>query len=188
MKNFFFLGSTGAGKSSTENNIIGLDYFKVGHELTSCTSRVLWYDEGEWRIFDTPGFGDNRMSEEECKKMINEMAEKMVDKDDDTSGEIDAFVLVCQCTPRATNLKKDLEYLRNLFGTVSFKSTVIVLNLFYTNIPDQTIFSHIREMTEVKKMLEEGKQEPFNEDWFCLCSNPPSKKSDNQVEELKKKS
>lgn len=67
-----FLGTTGGGKSSTCNFIVGKDYFPTGHSMTSMTSQIshLIDEKLGVKIIDTPGFGDTALNEKNIDQII----------------------------------------------------------------------------------------------------------------------
>jgi hypothetical protein len=89
----------------------------------------------------------------------------MIDIDDSGTNKIDAIVLVCKCTPRASTLKNDIERIRNIFGTVALKSLVILIIMCdpYYDMPDDKVMKAIKEsMPEITNLLCEAKGQPFN--------------------------
>ncbi|KAL1279069.1 hypothetical protein QQF64_025742 [Cirrhinus molitorella] len=68
------LGTKGAGKSSTGNTILGREAFKTERCSTSATQDIAvqsgTVDELSVIVYDTPGFCDTNMSEEEMKQLM----------------------------------------------------------------------------------------------------------------------
>uniref|UniRef100_A0A3P8Q7X9 AIG1-type G domain-containing protein n=1 Tax=Astatotilapia calliptera TaxID=8154 RepID=A0A3P8Q7X9_ASTCA len=68
------LGKTGSGKSSLANTIFGETVFEIGHTATSgtsqCTKATRVVNGTSVTIIDTPGFFDNRTSEEGLRNEI----------------------------------------------------------------------------------------------------------------------
>ena len=62
IRNVVLLASTGNGKSSTGNTLLGEDFFIVGEEMGSCTigSSEKVNPKLGINVIDTAGFGDNR--------------------------------------------------------------------------------------------------------------------------------
>ena len=68
-KHLLLIGQTGAGKSSLGNEMVGLDFFEVGHSLDSCTSTISKSDnvflfgdpstKCKISVSDTGGLGDS---------------------------------------------------------------------------------------------------------------------------------
>lgn len=184
-----FLSSTGNGKSSTCNSIVEENFFATSDEMNSCTSAAAdkIIEKHNLRIIDTAGFGDTRFDERVIDKILTDLTARLTDLDGSGTNQIDAFVLVCKCTPRATSLKHDIEHMRNIFGTVSLKSTVLLIintGKSYED-SDQKVFETIRdEMVQIVKILSEAKEEPFNEKWFVRWDN--IKPRPNQMQNLLK--
>jgi len=95
-----------------------------------------------------------------------------VDPTNPAENQIDAFILVAKCTPRASTLKSDLDHFRNLFGTIGFKSLIIVFIFQGANVPDdQKILNSFKAMPEVTNILKEGKEQEPTPDWYCTWDN-----------------
>jgi hypothetical protein len=70
---------------------------------------------------------------------------------------IHAFVLVAPCTPRASTLVADLHKFLNRFGTVAFRSLVLVfLDIESRNTPRELFEGQISKMAEVQARFEEA--------------------------------
>jgi hypothetical protein len=130
--------------------------------MNSCTSTTAdkVVDALGIKIIDTAGFGDTRFDEKVIDKILADLTTRVTDLDDAGTNRIDAFVLVVKCSPRATSLKHDIEHMRNIFGTVSLRSTVLLIinagkSYDYT---DEKVLASIRdEMAEIVKILSEAK-------------------------------
>lgn len=75
------LGTTGAGKSTTGNLLLGKECFKVVHGSSSGPVKIKTFSNNDWFVVDTPGMGDvpkpKDMSPEQykifCKKRREEL-------------------------------------------------------------------------------------------------------------------
>ena len=190
IKNILFIGSTGSGKSTTCNTISRLNPgpFIVGHEVSSCTSQLQEHICAEERIkiIDMPGFQDNTKAEKQIDQIFRQIILKLADPTGESTNNIDAFVLVCKLNPRPQTLKKDLERMRQIFGTVSLKSLILLV----VKDPRQTgknseFLSELKGMHEIVKLIREGKEEQPHEGWFCTWDN--LRPLEGQQEELIRK-
>lgn len=175
-RNLVFLSSTGNGKSSTCNTLVGEEYFVTSDEMNSCTSAAAdkIIERLNVRVIDTAGFGDTRFNEKVIDKILADLTVRLTDIDGTGTNKIDAFILVCKCSPRATSIKSDIDHIRNIFGTVALKTLVILIintDKFYS-VTDEKVLTSIRdEMPEIVNMLSEAKGKPFNEKWFVRWDN-----------------
>lgn len=91
-----------------------------------------------------------------------------------------------KCDPRASNLKGDLEHIRNLFGSVAFKSLILLI-IHHSNHPfsDQEVYNALQSMTEIKTIIAEGTKKSFSKDIYERWDNIEPKP--NQLQNLMKK-
>ncbi|MBQ0164583.1 MAG: 50S ribosome-binding GTPase [Bacteroidales bacterium] len=68
--NILVTGGTGCGKSSTINALFNADRAKVGTGASPETQRVARYELDNLVIWDTPGFGDGKVEDENHKRNI----------------------------------------------------------------------------------------------------------------------
>ena len=118
IKNVVFLSSTGNGKSSACNFIVGERYFPVGERLDSCTATIYQKEcpRHGINVIDTAGFSDTRFEESHIDALMAQLTSKVIRIDGSSTNQIDAFVLVIKCTPRAMTLKTDIDHILNIFG------------------------------------------------------------------------
>lgn len=193
MRNIVFLGTTGSGKSSTCNTIMNevigdsKAYFEVGEEVNSCT-RIL-QNETLPRIgiqlIDTPGFGDTRLGERQIDLIIKELTGKVSNPRHDITGMIDCICLVLRLTPRAQTFKSDLDHLSNLFGTISFKSLIILLIDEKKRPAEQLLKDMCNPELETIKILQAGCKKDHLADWFLCWDN--ERHRPGQLDELLKR-
>ena len=176
IKNILFVGSTGSGKSTTCNTISRLNPgpFIVSHDVSSCTSQLQEHicPEERIKIIDMPGFQDNTKTEKHIDQIFRQIILKLADPTGESTNSIDAFVLVCKLNPRPQTLKKDLDRMKQLFGTVSLKSLILLV----IHDPKETakksnFLSQLAEMHEIVKLIREGKEEQPHDGWFCTWDN-----------------
>jgi len=175
--NIALLGSTGNGKSATCNTLYGesSDFpFKVGHRASGQTSQVIEFTSKSKniRIIDTPGFGDNRFDEVFINSVIRQFAQVVMDPLSNQNPQIDAFVLVVRLNPRASSLKNDIIHARDLFGSVVFKSMILLV--IHSENPESNateFLEDLKEMKELVKTLKDAKNEEPNENWFVMWDN-----------------
>ena len=178
IRNFVLIGSTGSGKSATCNMLFGGKTdgpFQIGHEeVSSCTifTDRLVNKIKNIQVVDTPGFRDNRFHEKEIDKVIRDLTLMLTDPTINSSGVIDAFLLPVKFNPRPQTLKTDLEHFMDLFGTAALK-TLIILPIYLDgkSRTDSDAMKSFSQMTEIMKMLKEGKGTDPNENWFCIWDN-----------------
>lgn len=192
MKNIVFVGSTGNGKSSTANLIIGGNRFPVGKSMVSFTLEIQRCDVEylNIRLIDTPGLNDNRMDEKNIDILLQGLTSNIIHYEKDSIFQIDAFILVAKCNPRASSLKPDLEKIRKLFGKIALKSLIILLihpiEKGEDDISDEDVIMQFNEMVEVINILKDGKnEEEFSSNWITRWDNKYPR--DNQLEELIKR-
>jgi len=188
--NIALIGNTGSGKSSTGNYLARPERpFEVGNTEVSCTfladQFVCEDQKRRFRLIDTPGFGDTCMNETQIDKIIRDLSLIMANPIVESTGQIDAFLLPVKLNPRPATLKTDLEHLANLFGTVAYKSLIILL--IYPEREGERVTTaqaveKFKQLTEIVRILKEGKKEDINENWFCVWDNINPKP--NQEQEL----
>jgi len=146
------VGSTGVGKSSLANVLLGCDpndkdgcgNFEVCHDMDSCTKETS-YGVGRWlgrgsnvTVVDTPGFGDSD-SEEEM------LIEEMIDFLSNTIDHADTILLLLD--GRMTRFKKGLQTMLKrmtiIFGKDWWDHVVIGASYWYFDAAS----SKVRELT-----------------------------------------
>jgi len=200
VRNFMFVGSTGAGKSSSCNTICRsaskqlnnkeepekeVDPFPVGHEEISCTKTITQHviEPKRMNLIDTPDFSDHRLNETKLSEIFSTLELLYSDLKERNSRQIDAFILVVRLSPRAQTLKADLQKLKTLFGAAAIRSMIMLL-IYPEDEKNEgkDFLKSLFEMGEVLKLLREGKGEEPNENWFCVWNNKHPRKG--QEEEL----
>jgi GTP-binding protein EngB required for normal cell division len=77
--NIVLIGKTGAGKSSVGNMLSGPNKFAASNDLSSVTNEVQYvdfeYKGRKFRLIDTPGFFDTKMSPEEIQHALNQFSD-----------------------------------------------------------------------------------------------------------------
>ena len=143
------LGSTGNGKSTTGNTLMGKNLFKISNDLSSCTGELSIVENENFIMMDTVGFGDNRTSKKEIIKMMHSISTEIINYTKDTNSPVmvNYFVMVLKATPRLTSIVQDLETMVSIFGTKSLKSLVLLIIQ-----PLENKFSHEKIQSEIEKM------------------------------------
>ena len=177
IRNIALVGSTGSGKSTTANMLVNGDSrspFTVGDDAISCTFSTDYHTNQikGLRLIDTPGFGDNKFSEKEVDKVIQDLTLVITNPSIDSTGVINAFLLPTKFDPRPSTLKKDLEHVMDLFGSVALK-TLIILPIFLDNQQrtETDVLNIFRGMDAIVEILKEAKNQELNSNWFCLWDN-----------------
>ena len=182
VRNLVFLGTLGSGKTSICNTITGIPNQLFSDP--SLHSNNYLCESKRLRLFDTSTLENDILSAENIEQTYKWISSVFSDwKENDSSGQIDAFLLVVKLNPRAQTLKADLKKIRDLFGTVAFKSLILVPIYHEESHPKRRDFLQIlKQMNEVIAILQEGKEEEPNENWFCVWNNIHPNK--NQEKEL----
>ncbi|XP_048045849.1 GTPase IMAP family member 8-like [Megalobrama amblycephala] len=155
--NFVLLGKKGAGKSSSGNTLLGRDAFKSKKSLKLVTRDVAveseTLDRLQINVYDTPGFCDPEMSEDEIQQMINE---KVFQKCE--SGPC-VFLLVIKAESFTQEEKETVEKIEKLLGENHFEKTWILFTkgdeLEQENM---TIEEFLNEFEPLKKLVEKYDQ------------------------------
>ncbi len=91
------VGGTGAGKSSTLNNILGKEMAKVGIGCDPETMNVTSFELSEKvRLWDSPGLGDSVSKDSSHKKKIIDALYKTYTKNGEVFGTIDLILVVIE--------------------------------------------------------------------------------------------
>ncbi len=107
--NIMFVGSTGAGKSSTVNALFNMEIAKIGTGTDPETEIVGKYELDNLIIWDTPGLGDGVDADEKIKRML---LEKLNEMDEEGNPLIDLVVVVMDSS------SKDLGTSYNLINNI----------------------------------------------------------------------
>ncbi len=93
-----------------------------------------------------------------------ELTTKVTKMDGTSTNQIDAFVLVIKCTPRATSLSADIDHIANIFGSKALKSLVmlIITPSDYYNIPDDKVQAALNQMRPIIDQIAQEKGEPWS--------------------------
>lgn len=148
------LGTNGAGKSSTGNTILGRQAFTTERGSTSGTRDVAvesgTVDELSVIVYDTPGFSDTDMSEDEKQRLINEKERDL--------GPC-AFILVLRADRFTEEERETVEKIEKLLGEECLKKTWIIFTRG-DELEDRnlTIQEFINENEALKKLIQKYDQ------------------------------
>lgn len=148
------LGTNGAGKSSTGNTILGRQAFTTESGSTSGTRDVAvesgTVDELPVIVYDTPGFSDTDMSEDEKQRLINEKERDL--------GPC-AFILVLRADRFTEEERETVEKIEKLLGEERLKKTWIIFTRG-DELEDRnlTIQEFINENEALKKLVQKYDQ------------------------------
>uniref|UniRef100_A0A3B5B5U9 AIG1-type G domain-containing protein n=1 Tax=Stegastes partitus TaxID=144197 RepID=A0A3B5B5U9_9TELE len=118
------LGKTGAGKSSLVQTIFGEPVFNIHHSANSGTSKckkaTRQVDGGSITVIDTPGFFDNRTSDDEPNfEIIDSIIERRCDG-------LDAFLIVLKVERFTEHENEVVSKIRKYFSEEVFNYSAVV--------------------------------------------------------------
>lgn len=103
--NLLLVGATGAGKSSTINALFDADVAKVGQQPNPETTCLEQYKFQDLTIWDTPGLGDGKKSDEKYAELI---CEKLDEKDASGNALIDMVLVILDGSSKDLNTPIEL--------------------------------------------------------------------------------
>ncbi|XP_008304182.1 GTPase IMAP family member 7-like [Stegastes partitus] len=117
------LGKTGAGKSSLGQMILGEPVFKIDDSANSGTSKcqkeTRQVGGGSITVIDTPGFFDNRRSDDKLKS-------EMIDSLIECSDGLDAFLILLKVEKFTEHENEVVSRITGYFSEEAFKHAVVV--------------------------------------------------------------
>ena len=187
------IGKTGAGKSTTGNNIIGFEKFEEGDDGVSMTTHIQdgWskFSGFDLHVFDGPGLFDTRVTEEESGKHAEELCRQMAYVIDNCPNGLNALILVMKYGDRFTEENQSAIHMyRQIFGENALKEIGILLfthgDMFY-NKQKRKLGNHKSfeeycrtQEGELKKLIDEF------ENRCVLFTNYDDEKRQEQLQKL----
>ncbi|XP_016104664.1 GTPase IMAP family member 7-like [Sinocyclocheilus grahami] len=149
-KNVVLIGSTGNGKSSVGNMILGETAFitnaSANSVTTECQRKEKIIKKIKMAVIDTPDFFDTENEE----KMKSEIIKALIE----CSEGIHAFIIVLKVGRFTTNERKMVQHLLNTLTEEVFEHTMILFT-FGTQLEEhQTIEKFVETNSQLKQLVE----------------------------------
>uniref|UniRef100_A0AAY3ZYU7 AIG1-type G domain-containing protein n=1 Tax=Denticeps clupeoides TaxID=299321 RepID=A0AAY3ZYU7_9TELE len=146
------LGTTGDGKSSAGNTILGGEFFKVASGAKSLTERSEAKQnvigQRKVKVVDTPGFLNENLSDQQ---LVSELQKSITE----CSPGPHAFVIILSVETFTDQEGETLDGMRKVFGNPIFKYGVILFTSGDELREDQTIEQFVGQNKELKDLVGE---------------------------------
>ncbi|XP_028840721.1 GTPase IMAP family member 8-like isoform X2 [Denticeps clupeoides] len=146
------LGTTGDGKSSAGNTILGGEFFKVASGAKSLTERSEAKQnvigQRKVKVVDTPGFLNENLSDQQ---LVSELQKSITE----CSPGPHAFVIILSVETFTDQEGEIVEEIRKVFGNAIFKHAVILFTYGDELREDQTIQKFVGQNNELKDLVDE---------------------------------
>uniref|UniRef100_A0AAY3ZTU9 AIG1-type G domain-containing protein n=1 Tax=Denticeps clupeoides TaxID=299321 RepID=A0AAY3ZTU9_9TELE len=146
------LGTTGDGKSSAGNTILGGEFFKVASGAKSLTERSEAKQnvigQRKVKVVDTPGFLNENLSDQQ---IMSELQKSITE----CSPGPHAFVIILSVETFTDQEGEIVEEIRKVFGNAIFKHAVILFTSGDELREDQTIQQFVGQNKELKDLVDE---------------------------------
>lgn len=126
--NILFIGSSGSGKSSIINSFFDEDVADVGEDDVSCTPSTITYFKDNYVFYDTPGFFESGVSNQNMMSCVNSNLKNIIDKVQGVYFDKVILVIDASVAKFFDDYKMLLVYLKTVLGDNFTNNLTICLN------------------------------------------------------------
>ena len=160
-------GVTGAGKSTTLNTILQRNEAKVGYGAEPETMDVSYHIINDFfRIWDSPGLGEDVVVDEIHKKKITELLKKTYQNENMNYGFVDMVLVIVNASSK--NLGVTFDLINHILRYILPDRVLVAINQadcamcgrhwdYHSNLPDSTLLRYLDEQAyDVRNRINES--------------------------------